>query len=356
MSWMSWWKLFFRGSLVLTLLMMFCCYAPSPAVAQCGEELPLPQGSLVWPIKGDIITGWTLDCTSDRGHRGIDIAAMPGAEVVASAGGEVTFSGYTPAEGGSLTLSITHEGGIRSTYLHLDTVSVAAGQQVEAGQAVGISDGTPLHLGLKQPGGRDVYFNPLTFLPAIPGPQLDAVGIDERTAHETMVPLEPEPQLSPQTAGAMEVAVPEPSVNAADPAAGTATIDAVESRLNLEPSQPFLPAAVSPALSGYTPSNSLTPGSIPAPSFPATHTDPDIITKGSGGLSIDQNVLKAARSRSLFSESESRFSSPVHSSTGGKPVAGAAPLALGSLLMMLVLVAGKGASPGNHESKAALAT
>lgn len=141
------------------------------AGAVCGLEPPLPPGGLVWPASGEVVNGWALDCATDRGHRGIDIAAGPGSAVRASAAGTVAFVGYTPAEGGGTTVSISHPGGLRSTYLHLVEASVFRGDSVAQGQQIAFAGERPLHFGLKLDQGGDTYFNPLNFLA---GPASDA--------------------------------------------------------------------------------------------------------------------------------------------------------------------------------------
>ena len=68
-------------------------------------------------------------------HYGIDIAAPKGTPVTAPAGGRVTlvrdlyFSGWT--------ILLTHGLGLNSAFLHLDTVKVAEGDEVERGGVIG---------------------------------------------------------------------------------------------------------------------------------------------------------------------------------------------------------------------------
>lgn len=65
-----------------------------------------------------------------------------------------------------MTVAIVHAGGLRSTYLHLQSLSVSEGARVDAGETIGTSDGAPLHFGLKLDDAGGTYFNPLEFLPA----------------------------------------------------------------------------------------------------------------------------------------------------------------------------------------------
>src|SRR5665811_391408 len=150
--------------------MLMCCaviviscsplLVPRTLSAACGLEPPLPPEGFLWPTSGPISTTWSLDCLTDRGHRGIDIAVSSDDSIRASASGVVVFAGYTPAEGGSTTISIEHEGGMRTTYLHLTRIKVSKGLAVRQGQELGSSDGSPLHFGMKIATARDIYFNP----------------------------------------------------------------------------------------------------------------------------------------------------------------------------------------------------
>ena len=68
-------------------------------------------------------------------HYGIDIAAPRGTPVTAPAGGRVTlvrdlyFSGWT--------ILLTHGLGLNSAFLHLDSVTVAEGDEVARGAMIG---------------------------------------------------------------------------------------------------------------------------------------------------------------------------------------------------------------------------
>lgn len=137
---------------------------PRTLSAACGVDPPLTAEGFIWPASGPVSTSWTLDCRTDRGHRGIDIAVSAGDVIKASASGVVVFAGYTPAEGGGMTISIEHPGGIRTTYLHLAQANVSRGEAVEQGQELGSSDGSPLHFGMKMNAPREIYFNPVTYL------------------------------------------------------------------------------------------------------------------------------------------------------------------------------------------------
>jgi murein DD-endopeptidase MepM/ murein hydrolase activator NlpD len=107
------------------------------------------------------------------GHRGIDIAAEPGAAVVAPADGVVTFAGQV---GGHLFVTIDHGGNLRSTCSWVSRLSVRAGDVVRAGQEIARTGwghpGAPvphLHFGVRL---GDTYVDPLDHL----GP-LSVVGL-----------------------------------------------------------------------------------------------------------------------------------------------------------------------------------
>ena len=97
------------------------------------------------------------------GHRGVDYAVAEGTPVRASGAGTVTFAGPTP-EG--LYVSITHEGGIKTTY-SLGSIAVAPGQEIGQGTIIGASasghdaGGPSLHFGALVDGK---YVDPLLLL------------------------------------------------------------------------------------------------------------------------------------------------------------------------------------------------
>ncbi|GAB7180774.1 hypothetical protein ATKI12_0605 [Kitasatospora sp. Ki12] len=120
------------------------------------------------------------------GHRGVDLAAAPGAEVRAAAAGVVVFSGQVA---GRPVVTVSHPGSgsppLRTTYLPVTGV-LPVGTAVAAGQVIGrlAPDGRHcagrdcLHWGLLR-GGR--YLDPLALfgagrarlLPLGPGPAED---------------------------------------------------------------------------------------------------------------------------------------------------------------------------------------
>lgn len=105
------------------------------------------DGSWAWPIDGGRPgDGASLfdapDSPYGAGHRGIDIPALAGAEVVAVAPGLVTFAGTVAGIG---VVTIDH-GTERSTYQPVSP-AVETGDQVATGDVVGTLQGGPGHCG-----------------------------------------------------------------------------------------------------------------------------------------------------------------------------------------------------------------
>lgn len=104
------------------------------------------------------------------GHRGVDLRADPGQEIVASRGGVVAFAGVVA---GTPIVSIQHSDGLRTTYEPVHA-AVAVGQHVRRGAVIGHladADALPetarrspgLSWGAKW-GSSSSYVDPLTLL------------------------------------------------------------------------------------------------------------------------------------------------------------------------------------------------
>jgi hypothetical protein len=127
-----------------------------------GEEAPF---RLLWPVESAIITQefgvnpdvyrrWGLP-----GHEGIDFRAPINSEVYACADGTV----YQVHDGSNnhnygIHVRIEHRDGYKTVYCHLNQALVRTGQQVHAGDVIGLADntgnstGSHLHLTLKKEG------------------------------------------------------------------------------------------------------------------------------------------------------------------------------------------------------------
>ena len=105
---------------------------------------------------------------SVRAHLGIDYAAPTGTPVWAAAGGVITQRG--PAGGAGNLVTIRHDGGIETAYMHLSKFAgnQKVGQRVAAKTvigyvgATGLATGPHLHFGVKQNGN---YIDPSKLAP-----------------------------------------------------------------------------------------------------------------------------------------------------------------------------------------------
>jgi murein DD-endopeptidase MepM/ murein hydrolase activator NlpD len=137
---------------------------------------PAVAETWTWPVRGEVVTGFANagGPYAAGQHRGIDVAAAAGTPVVAAAGGAVRFAGQVGSSG--LTVSIrTADGRFDTSYLHLVTATVRAGQAVAPGERIGAagasgrgSTASPhLHFGVRDAGTRR-YRDPLDLLPPLP--------------------------------------------------------------------------------------------------------------------------------------------------------------------------------------------
>ena len=148
------------------------------ALASSGAWAPAAVGETwTWPVRGNVVTAYVNAGGSyaPGQHRGVDVSVSTGTPVVAATGGQVRFAGTVGSSG--LTVSVrTADGRFDTSYLHLATAAVRAGQIVAAGDRIGSvgttgrgSTATPhLHFGVRDAGTRR-YRDPLHFLPPLPG-------------------------------------------------------------------------------------------------------------------------------------------------------------------------------------------
>jgi murein DD-endopeptidase MepM/ murein hydrolase activator NlpD len=105
------------------------------------EEETEPAVPYRWPLRTPsyrtrgLAAGGTVE-----EHGGIDLAVPIGSEVRAAAAGVVRTAGEDPAYG--LFVLLDHAGGYQSMYGHLSRLVVVTGQQVGAGQVIGLSGST----------------------------------------------------------------------------------------------------------------------------------------------------------------------------------------------------------------------
>lgn len=114
-------------------------------VAELPEPVPVAQaGRLAWPLapRPEVTRYFEApESPYGPGHRGVDLAAAPGQEVLAADVGVVVFAGQIAGHG---VVSLDHDGGLRTTYQPI-TPTVTTGEQVYRGQPLGTA--TPGHPG-----------------------------------------------------------------------------------------------------------------------------------------------------------------------------------------------------------------
>src|SRR5262245_47781571 len=103
--------------------------------------LALPVGTArawTWPVDGAVLRGFSFDHDHPYAageHRGIDIRAVVGEDVLAPAAGVVSFAGTVPS--GGKTISIRTPSGRTITLLHLGSIGVRRGAPVDEAVVVG---------------------------------------------------------------------------------------------------------------------------------------------------------------------------------------------------------------------------
>jgi len=152
------------------------------AIAFAGAALPLTGAVLAllvlpsaalgerWlrPVPGDVARSFSYARGAPfapGAHRGVDLAARPGAAVRAACDGQVVHAG--PVAGPQSVVSIRC-GGRRVSHLPLASVTVRAGEPIRAGTPIGaVAPGHGgLHLGVRREADRFDYEDPEALLPA----------------------------------------------------------------------------------------------------------------------------------------------------------------------------------------------
>lgn len=135
------------------------------------EEHPYTGGAFRWPcpsstrVTSDYGTRVSPMSGASSSHKGIDIGASAGADIIAAADGTVTAASYSSAAGNYVM--IDHGGGLYTVYMHASSLLVSPGQTVSAGDVIakvgstGISTGSHLHFGVSLNGS---YVSPWSYL------------------------------------------------------------------------------------------------------------------------------------------------------------------------------------------------
>jgi len=151
---------------------------PPPVVAgQAAAALSVrgtsqPADRWDWPLRPEPAVLAPADLPTapwQPGHRGVDLAAAEGQQVLAPADGVVSFAGTVVDRG---VVTVTHPGGLRSSFEPVRSL-LPVGTAVRRGEPVAAREGTGghcgagcLHWGVRR---GDVYLDPLTLLDP-PGP------------------------------------------------------------------------------------------------------------------------------------------------------------------------------------------
>ncbi|MFF1275537.1 murein hydrolase activator EnvC family protein [Streptomyces marokkonensis] len=159
---------------IMTLAALLAPPPPSwlPAAAPAAGDGPTPAVGRTWPVgvRPRVLRGWEPPATVyGRGHRGVDLAAAPGAPVRAVAAGRVSFAGRVAGRGVvSVELAGTGDPPLRTTHEPV-RASVAEGDEVAAGEVIGTVENAGshcaapcVHWGLLRAG---TYLDPLGLLP-----------------------------------------------------------------------------------------------------------------------------------------------------------------------------------------------
>jgi murein DD-endopeptidase MepM/ murein hydrolase activator NlpD len=132
---------------------------------------PYSGGAFKWPcpsstrVTSDYGSRTSPTTGASSNHKGIDIGASYGADIVAAAAGTVKAANYSSAAGNYVM--IDHGGGLYTVYMHASSLLVSEGETVSAGQVIarvgstGISTGNHLHFGVSLNGS---YVSPWSYL------------------------------------------------------------------------------------------------------------------------------------------------------------------------------------------------
>ncbi|WP_432536796.1 murein hydrolase activator EnvC family protein [Kineococcus arenarius] len=151
---------------------------PPPASAPAPAPAPGAGTRWSWPLhpRPVVLRGFDDVTRYAPGHRGIDLAAEPGQQVLSPAPATVAFSGPVAGRG---VVVLEHAGGLRTSYEPV-LAGVPVGTRLDAGEAFAAlgagahcADAPCLHLGLRR--GED-YLDPLTLLAPAGPPVLLPLG------------------------------------------------------------------------------------------------------------------------------------------------------------------------------------
>lgn len=128
----------------------------------------------IWPVAGAIRGGFGMRHNPFGGwgtefHKGQDISAPYGSQVIATADGVVVIAGWLRGYG--QVVYVDHGNGISTRYGHLSRIDVTVGQTIKRGAQLGLvgstgrSTGPHLHYEVRIDG---LATNPIPYLPIVP--------------------------------------------------------------------------------------------------------------------------------------------------------------------------------------------
>ncbi|MDF3055315.1 MAG: nlpD [Gammaproteobacteria bacterium] len=126
------------------------------------SKTALGSGKWKWPVKGEIVKGFSA---ASGGNRGIDISSKLQTPIVATASGKVVYTGSSMPGYGRLVI-IKHDNNDLSAYAFNESILVKEGEAVKAGQQIATmgknNEGVPmLHFEVRHNGKPQ---NPLLYL------------------------------------------------------------------------------------------------------------------------------------------------------------------------------------------------
>ena len=142
----------------------------------CACALPVSAArAWTWPVDGPVLRPFSFDHAHPYAggqHRGVDLGAPSGTQVLAPAGGIVSFAGTVPT--GGKTVSIETPLGYTATLVHLGSIGVKRGAPVGEGSIVGTvgPSGVPeltepyVYFGLRTTSDQQGYVDPMIVLPS----------------------------------------------------------------------------------------------------------------------------------------------------------------------------------------------
>jgi len=152
----------------------------------CACALPVSAArAWTWPVDGPVLRPFSFDHAHPYAggqHRGVDLGAPGGTQVLAPTGGIVSFAGTVPTGGKTVSIETPH--GYTATLVHLGSIGVKRGAPVGEGSVVGTvgPSGVPelaepyVYFGLRTTSDQQGYVDPMVFLPSRTGAPPATVG------------------------------------------------------------------------------------------------------------------------------------------------------------------------------------